>query len=310
MTSYVQQSLSKTPTTFHGWPASLNNLRVSLRVLTTLLVALCVSGCAGLISSVTQSFAEDLAAAILDNNDPAMVRDGAPAYLILVDSLVARAPEDAYMLRQSATLHGAYAGAFVADPERAKRLANKARDLALRAVCISVKDGCDLTSRPFRRFQSWVDGLQDKDVPQIYTLATSWAGWVQANSDDFAALADLGKVKSLITRVSELQPEYENGNVFLYLGVLETLLPPAMGGKPEVGRGHFERAIELSEGKNLLAKVMFADQYGRLTFDRELHDRLLNEVMQAPAQAPGLTLMNMVAKEQATELLNTADEYF
>ncbi|MEM7077464.1 MAG: TRAP transporter TatT component family protein [Pseudomonadota bacterium] len=259
---------------------------------------------------MTQSFADSLAGAILDNPDLAMVRDGAPAYLILIDSLVARSPDDAYLLQQSATLHGAYAGAFVSDTERARLLQAKARTQALQATCLTLQDACGLESRPYRAFNAWVDERSARDVPILYTLATSWAGWVQANSDDFAAIADLGKVKALLNRAVALQPDYDNGGLYLYLGVLETLFPPAMGGKPEVGRGHFEEAIARSEGQNLLAKVLFAEQYARLVFDRELHDRLLTEVMEAAVAAPGLTLMNVVAKEQAQQLLETADEYF
>ena len=55
---------------------------------------------------------------------------------------------------------------------------------------------------------------------------------------------------------------------------------------------------------------MYAEQYARLMFDRDLHDRLLNEVLEAPALADGLTLMNTVAKEQAQQLLESADDYF
>ena len=43
------------------------------------------SSCSTLISSVTQGFAEDLSVAILESEDLEMVRDGAPAYLILLD---------------------------------------------------------------------------------------------------------------------------------------------------------------------------------------------------------------------------------
>jgi len=37
---------------------------------------------------------------------------------------------------------------------------------------------------------------------------------------------------------------------------------------------------------------------------------LLKEVLAAPREAHGLTLMNTVAKEQAADLLASADEYF
>jgi hypothetical protein len=83
-----------------------------------------------------------------------------------------------------------------------------------------------------------------------------------------------------------------------------------MGGHPEVGRLHFERAIELSQGRNLLAKVMFAQQYARLVFDRDLHDRLLEEVLAADPEASGLTLSNVLAQQQALELLAGSPDFF
>ena len=83
-----------------------------------------------------------------------------------------------------------------------------------------------------------------------------------------------------------------------------------MGGRPEVGRRQFERAIELSSGEYLMAKVLFAEQYGRLVFDRELHDRALNEVLESNPRIDGLTLINLLAQEQARELLASADDFF
>ena len=73
---------------------------------------------------------------------------------------------------------------------------------------------------------------------------------------------------------------------------------------------HFERAIALSEGRDASAKVLFARQYARLVFDRPLHDRLLNEVLAQDPHAPGLTLSNVLAREQAEALLAAADDYF
>ena len=286
-------------------------MKRSKRTIVAGLVALLMlSGCSNLISSMTQSFAEDLSSAILNNPDLDMVRDGAPSYLILVDSLVARSPEDPFLLQQSSKLHAAYAAAFVVDEQRAKLLNAKAKSQALAAVCFGLRDACGLAERPFKAFDQWVEAQTVKSVPLMYDLAVSWASWVQANSEDFSAVADLARVKALMLKVSQLSPGYDDGGVYLYLGVLETLVPPAMGGKPEIGRRYFEQAIEVSRGTNLMAKVMFADQYARLVFERELHDQLLEEVMAAPVQADGLTLMNIVAKEQAQILLDTADEYF
>ena len=273
-------------------------------------MALLMQGCASLVGSVTQNFASDLGAAILNSDDPHMVRDGAPAYLILIDSLLAGNAQNAGLLEQSAELHSAYAGAFVAEPERAKKLHLKAKTQILQAACLSLADGCGLDQRPYADFADWVAEQQPAQVPLLYNLASIWAGWIQANSDDFMAIAELGRVKALMQRVVELDGAYANGNAHLYMGVFETLVPPGMGGRPDIGRQHFEQALDISGGRNLMVKVMYADQYARLLFERKLHDQLLQEVMAAEAKAPGLTLMNTVAKERAQRLLDTADDYF
>ncbi len=269
-----------------------------------------LSGCMSLVSSFTSGFAEDLGNAILDNPDVAMVQEGAPAYLLLMDALVTQSPDNADLLLQSSRLTSAYAAAFVNDPERAKLMAEKALVDMQRSVCLSIRDGCELRTRPFEAYESWVDARKLAEVPELYQLGTVWAGWIQANSDDFAAIAELGRVKALMLRVAELDEEYDYGGPHLYLGVFETLLPPSLGGRPEIGRAHFEKAIDISEGRYLMTKVMYADQYARLLFDRDLHDRLLNEVMASDPREPGLTLINTVAQRRAQELLDTADAYF
>jgi hypothetical protein len=269
-----------------------------------------VGGCASLMMSVVGGLADDLSTAILDSSDVAMVRDGAPAYLLLVDGLVARSPNNAELLALASQLNSAYATAFVDDPERARLLNDKALDLAERAVCIGLRQGCGVRRRDFGAFERWLDARGVRDVPLLYRLGTSWAGWIQAHSDDFGAIAELARVKTLMTRVVELDEGYDLGGAHLYLGVFETLLPPAMGGRPEVGREHFERALALSGGRHLMSKVLYAERYGRLMFDRELHDRLLEEVLATDPRQPGLTLINAVAREQAAQLLETANEYF
>lgn len=280
------------------------------RTVVVALALLALSGCMSMIASFTADFAEDLGNSILDNPDVEMVQEGAPAYLLLVDAMVKRSPDNPALLAQSARLNSAYATAFVSDPDRARLLAANALTAMERSVCLHMKDACGLRTRPFEEYEAWLARRTVKDVPALYQLGSVWAGWIQANSDDFAAIAELGRVKALMTRVAELDETYDYGGPYLYLGVFETLLPPSLGGRPEVGRSHFERAIEISEGRFLMAKVMYADQYARLMFDRELHDRLLQEVVAADPNVPGLTLINTVAQRRAEELLESADEYF
>ena len=66
----------------------------------------------------------------------------------------------------------------------------------------------------------------------------------------------------------------------------------------------------MSGGKDLSIKVEFARGYARLLYERDLHDRLLNEVLAAEIEQPGLTLFNLLARDQAESLLASADDYF
>ena len=273
-------------------------------------LCLALGGCASLIGKVTSGLAADLSDAILNSDDPAVIRDGAPAYLIMLDAFTRQGDGNPEMLRASASLNSAYATAFVSEPARQKAFAQKALRLALRAACLDVAWLCDVRTMPFEELERRAAAMAAADVPAAYALATAWAGWIQAHADDWNAVADLGRVKPLMERVVALDEQHDNGGPRLYMGVFETLLPEALGGKPELGRAHFERAIDITNGRHLLVKVFYAESYARLVFNRELHDRLLGEVLAADAEQEGLTLMNTIAKEQARELLQSADEYF
>lgn len=281
-----------------------------IRLFPALLTLLALTGCASFVTSATNRAANNLSSAILNQDDPETVEAGMPSYLLLVDSLIEDDPQNEHLLLSGSKLYGAYASAFVKEPERVKRLARKARDYSDRALCIHDVQLCKVLELPYEDFAAAIDKLGVGDVPLLYASGTAWAGWIQANSGDWNAIASLAKVKAMMTRVVDLDERYSHGEAHLYLGVFATLLPPALGGKPDEGRIHFERAIELSAGRDLMAKVEYARRYARITYDRPLHDRLLHEVLDADAVAPGLTLSNVLAKRQAKELLASADSYF
>jgi hypothetical protein len=300
-------SLRKKPNDFNF---SVRFLMMYLIRLSVLLAFLSLAGCSTVVTSASSRFANHLSNAIVNNDDPETVEAGTASYLLLVDSLIESEPKGESLLIAGSKLYGAYAAAFVKDPERAKRLANKARSYSDRALCVHDMRLCNLLEKSYDDFATAIATLKVTDVPLLYASGTAWAGWIQANSSDWNAIANLAKVKAMIVRAVELDEAYSYGEGHLYLGVFATLLPPALGGKPEEGREHFERAIQLSAGRDLMAKVEYARRYARITYDRSLHDRLLQEVIDADAVAPGLTLSNVLAKRQARELLASADNYF
>ena len=273
-------------------------------------IALCACGCSSIISSATGNLADTLTTAVLEQNDPETVRQGAPTYLLLIDGLIADSPKNVDLLLAGAGLYSSYAGTFVDDPERASRLAEKGRDYGWRALCRSDQRPCGSWSAPYDDFDRVINDMGINRVPVLFGSGAAWATWIQKNTDDWKAVADKARVDAMMRRVVALDETYEGGAAYLYLGILATLLPEAMGGQPEEGRADFERVIELSDGRNLMAKVLLAQNYARIVFDRELHDRLCREVIDADPVAPGLTLVNTVAQGEAVALLESSEDYF
>lgn len=274
------------------------------------LALLALSGCASLVSSATAKMADNITLAIENQNDAATVRDGAPAYLLMIDGLIEGDPQNEDLLLAGAKLYGSYSSAFVDDELRAQRLASKSLDYARRALCLELESVCIASSLKLNLFEASLDKSSRSDLKAMYVFAVAWAGWVQVNSADWNAVADLAKVTALFERCLELDETYDRGGAHLYLGVIKSLLPAALGGKPELARAHFERARSLSEGENLMVKVLMAKHYARTVYDQELHDQLLLEVQAARADYSGYTLINTLAKREADRLLAESADFF
>lgn len=280
-----------------------------------LLLALAGTGCATLVGRASDQLAAQLGSAITNSNDPATVRDGLPAYLLLIDGLVeGQKPGDrrnAGLLFAAAELNGAYAGNFTGDDrERARRLAAKAMDYARRGTCVQDARLCDAIDADIESFSAALAAAPAENVAGHYALAAAWVGFLQANSEDWGAIADLPKVQALLDKVVATEPGHARGMPHVYLGVLHSLRPEAIGGQPARGRAHFEQAIALSGGRNLYARTLMAEYYARLLFEQELHDRLLAEVLAADPVEPGFTLMNVLAQQRAAALVESGKDYF
>jgi len=273
-------------------------------------LALSLAACASLVTNVGSGLAGNLIVAMMNQDDPGIVRDGAPAYLLMLDSFVEGSPKNQSVLAAAAELYAAYGVVFVDDPQRAKRLTSRARSYGQRTLCIANQKACGIWELPYEAFVDGLQWLSHKDAGPLYTFSLSWIAYIRAHSDDYSALARLPQVEASLVRIQELEPGYQEANVEHYLGILDTIRPPALGGNFNAGLAHFERAIAISAGRDLSIKVDFARYYARTLYDRELHDRLLNEVIEADPAQPGYVLFNTLAQEDAHELLSSADAYF
>jgi len=273
-----------------------------LCLLLPLILLLC-SGCIGGIR-------DGVARAVLNDPDPETVRQGLPSYLLLLDGMIEDDPNDEDILLAASSLYGLSSSLATEDNLHRQRLAERAWRYGRQAICSIRSDFCNFWDLPLAEFTSVLNTSDINEAPALYQFGVGWLARLQTGDQAAEALADLPKVEALFARLVELDETLQNGGPQLYLGILQLLRPPSLGGVPDQGRAHLERAIELSGGRNLTAKVELAKRYARTLYDRELHDKLLQEVLAADPEAEGLTLFNVLAQEEARKLLASADEYF
>ena len=126
----------------------------------------------------------NLSRSMMNQDDPAIVEAGAPAYLLLLDALILTYPDDEDFLLAGARLYGAYAGVFARDPAQAKRMADKAMNYARRALCEYDEDACTLLDGPQDQILPTLQDDYDEDDPQAAWRVTWMDGqttWVPYN---------------------------------------------------------------------------------------------------------------------------------
>ncbi len=282
------------------------------RLWTVLLLSasLGLGGCASLVSSAATGLTDNLSVAILNQDDPEIVRLGAPSFLLFLDSLVEGSPDDPDILSAGATLYATYGAVFAEDEQRSSRLTTRARRYALKAMCETYEPACGWPDATYDEFVATLDGIGPKKAEYLYSYGFASLAFLRAHSSDWNSLAELPQIEALFSHYLNISGDEVNGSVYTYMGILLTLRPPALGGEPEKAREFFEKAIAVTDGKDLGAKVEFARGYAKLLYERELHDRLLTEVVKADPYQDGFTLSNVLAQEDAALLLAEADDYF
>ena len=287
------------------------------RLVTWVLLAAAAGGGSGCMllrkgaAKVVTPVAMELSDGFMRQTDVELVREGAPAFLLMLDALAEAHPDKPAVLIAAAEAQMAYAMGFLdkAQKDRAKTMFLKAKTYGLRALSRN------------RKFARAADGTLDdfvlalgsfrkKDANALLATATSWVMWIIASSDSPAALGDMPKVLAMMERVKELDPRIRQGGVDLFYGIYYVVLPLGGGRDLAKARRHFERSIAVAGPDYLLNRVTFAEYYARYALDQELFERTLRSVLAAEPAVPAFTLMNAVAQTRARALLAQMDDLF
>ena len=279
-------------------------------ILLLAVASLAMSGCGALVSRAADGFGQNLTRAILNQDDPELVRAGMPSYILLLDSFLQGEEDNPAILSAAASLYASYGAVFADDEVRAMRLTSRARRYGLEAMCLAYDEACGWRDMPYDEFVASLSGVSAKHADLLYSYSFATLSYLRAHSSDLNTLAELPQAEALLNHYLEISGNEANAAAYTYIGVILTLRPPALGGKPEEAKVNFETAIAMTGGKDLGAKVEYAKGYARLLYERELHDQLVQEVLNGDPYADGLTLMNVLAQEEALKLQAEANDYF
>ena len=122
-------------------------------------------------------------------------------------------------------------------------------------------------------------------------LIDAWATWCGP------CLANLPVIR-------EIHSEFANNDQLVVLGI-------NLDGDPEKAKEHILRAIEITQGKYLMAKFLLAKFHAVPVQDKGAFKSILEEILAAPVELfPEQTLANNLAKRNAERWLKRIDEIF
>ncbi len=143
------------------------------------------------------------------------------------------------------------------------------------------------------------------------------AGTINHNKDNPEMVVHLGKAIAIVDRVIALDDKHnqkdqnKRATAHIVRAMMHMALPAALGGDPEAGKASFERALEISQNKYLLARVLLARKYAVAKQDQKLFREQLVKVLQTdPGVWPENRLANEIAHRRAKRYLKHEKELF
>jgi hypothetical protein len=266
----------------------------------------CLSSCSSLVTTAIRPAIGN----IQQQTDVDLVCEGVPTYLLMIDSMLVSSPKNRSLLLAGAQSYSAYATALEecreVDDKRIAPIADKAKLYGLRLLRRYLPLG---TGQNYEALDHKLAKLNRCNVPNVFWGTFGWLTWVKDQKGSPEAIADIVLIEKIMARLLQLDESYQGGSIHLFFGTYYAAKPAMFGGRPDLSKIHFEKALLLSKRRFLLTQTTYAETLARTTLDQELHDRLLKEVLAFPLDtAPEFGLSNQIAVNKAKRLLN--DNYF
>lgn len=257
------------------------------------------------------------------DDDPELVGDALPFSLKLIESLLAEDPDHRGLLLAAARGFTQYSYGWVqqkadelesSDPaaaavqrDRARRLYLRARDYGLRALSADSGFTQALTERPGETLAA----MKRADLDPLYWTAASWGLLIASSKDQPEVVADLPVVGAMIDRAVELDESYGNGALHAFLISYEPNRPGGGADGLARARRHFQRSVELSQGRLASPYVTLAEVVSVQTQNRAEFEEMLQRALAVdPDAVKQWRVENRLAQQRARWLLAHQQELF
>lgn len=174
-------------------------------------------------------------------------------------------------------------------------------------------EGEDAQTRQDKRIAS---APSSKRTPLMWAALALGAA-VNQNKDNMEMIPYAATAKAMLLKVLEIDAKHPQRDPVLAamphvaLGLVYTAVSPTLGGDPKKAEEHFQKALELTQDKFLLARVHYAKRVGVATQNRQLYrDNLLKVLQTDPAIWPEQRLANEIAHRRARRYLKMEKELF
>ncbi len=263
--------------------------------------------------------------AIEADDDPDLVEAAAPAGLLQLQGFYVAYGGDRRLLPLLAQATCGLGAGFVQDHWEEATLAGRvaeARDLAADSRILLGRCASLALTWLGPRFATILDvddaraaailrAASRGDAVMLYWLGTAVAASIGVDAADQRLTALLPRATAILERAVALEDGLDHGSGHVVLGIIYASRSAAIGGDPARGKAHLERALALTGGKLLLAKVMLARFYAVNTRDRALFERTIREVLMTPPSVwPAQRLSGELAHRKARRYWKYRKRFF
>ena len=168
----------------------------------------------------------------------------------------------------------------------------------------SKNPGFEPAKKNDQTIKAWVSAFESPDdVPYVFWTGYAWLAKTNIAKEEPAVVADLYIGVAMVERAVQLDENYLYGLGHIALGSYHARSAMA---ELDEAKKHFERALQISGGKVLMAKFQLATKYYCTKGDKENYVKLLHEILAAGDVFPEQRLSNTIAKRKAKRYLGAA----